>query len=57
MRRGALRGGPATEEAFRAAAEAELAAAEPLAGNEFKVAMARNTITATLRNLATEEPR
>ena len=47
-----LRGGPATEEAFRAAAEAELAAAAPLAGNAFKVPMARNTITATLRNLA-----
>jgi xanthine dehydrogenase YagS FAD-binding subunit len=47
-----LRGGPATEEAFRAAAEAELAAAAPLEGNAFKVPMARNTITATLRNLA-----
>ena len=47
-----LRGGPATEEAFRAAAEAELAAAAPLAGNAFKVPMARNTITATLRDLA-----
>jgi xanthine dehydrogenase YagS FAD-binding subunit len=47
-----LRGGPATEEAFRQAAEAELAQADPLPGNEFKVPMARNTITATLRNLA-----
>ncbi len=47
-----LRGGPATEEAFRQAAEAELAQAEPLPGNAFKVPMARNTITATLRNLA-----
>jgi xanthine dehydrogenase YagS FAD-binding subunit len=47
-----LRGGPATEQAFRAAAEAELAAAVPLEGNAFKVPMARNTITATLRNLA-----
>ncbi|QWZ09207.1 xanthine dehydrogenase family protein subunit M [Nocardioides panacis] len=47
-----LRGGPATEEAFRAAAEAELAAAVPLDGNAFKVPMAVNTITATLRNLA-----
>jgi xanthine dehydrogenase YagS FAD-binding subunit len=47
-----LRGGPATEEAFRAAAEAELAAAVPLEGNAFKVPMARNTITATLRDLA-----
>ena len=46
-----LRGGPATEQAFRAAAEAELEQAEPLSGNGFKVPMARNTITATLRNL------
>jgi xanthine dehydrogenase YagS FAD-binding subunit len=49
---GQLRGGPATEEAFRAAAEAELAGAVPLDGNAFKVPMAVNTITATLRNLA-----
>ena len=46
-----LRGGPATEEAFRRAAEAELEQAVPLAGNAFKIPMARNTITATLRNL------
>jgi xanthine dehydrogenase YagS FAD-binding subunit len=48
----ALRGGPATEAAFRAAAEAELEQAEPLPDNAFKVPLARNTITATLRNLA-----
>ena len=47
-----LRGGPATEDAFRQAAEAELAQAHPLPGNAFKVPMARNTITATLRTLA-----
>lgn len=47
-----LRGGPATEEAFRHAAEAELTQASPLPGNGFKVPMARNTITATLRTLA-----
>ncbi len=47
-----LRGGPATEEAFRHAAEAELDQADPLPGNAFKVPMARNTITATLRDLA-----
>jgi xanthine dehydrogenase YagS FAD-binding subunit len=47
-----LRGSPATEEHFRAAATAELAAAETLAGNEFKVPMAANTIVATLRRLA-----
>jgi xanthine dehydrogenase YagS FAD-binding subunit len=47
-----LRGGPATEEAFRAAATAELEAARPLPGNGFKVPLSRNTITATLRDLA-----
>ena len=47
-----LRGGPATEDAFRAAAAAELEAARPLPGNGFKVPLARNTITATLRDLA-----
>ena len=47
-----LRGGPATEEAFRAAAEAELEQATPLHDNAFKVPLARNTITATLRGLA-----
>jgi xanthine dehydrogenase YagS FAD-binding subunit len=46
-----LRGGPATEEAFRAAATAELEAARPLPGNGFKVPLARSTITATLRAL------
>ena len=49
---GLLRGGPATEDAFRAAAAAELEAARPLPGNRFKVPLARNTITATLRDLA-----
>ena len=47
-----LRGGPATEEAFRAAAGAELEAAAPLPGNGFKIPLAHNTITATLRDLA-----
>ncbi|MEO5710142.1 MAG: xanthine dehydrogenase family protein subunit M [Nocardioidaceae bacterium] len=47
-----LRGGPATEEAFRLAAAAELEAAEPLSQNGFKVPLARNTITATLRRLS-----
>jgi xanthine dehydrogenase YagS FAD-binding subunit len=46
-----LRGGPATEDAFRTAAAAELEAARPLSGNGFKVPLARNTITATLRDL------
>jgi xanthine dehydrogenase YagS FAD-binding subunit len=49
-----LRGGPATDERFRAAAEAELARAEPLEGNAFKVPMARNTLVAVLRTLTGE---
>jgi xanthine dehydrogenase YagS FAD-binding subunit len=47
-----LRGGPATEDAFRAAAEAELEAAAPTAENAFKVPLARNTIVAVLRDLS-----
>jgi xanthine dehydrogenase YagS FAD-binding subunit len=50
----ALRGGPAIAEAFRAAAEAELAAAEPLPGNAFKVPLARNTIVSMLLALSKE---
>ncbi len=48
----ALRGGPATEAAFRAAAEAELAAAAPLHDNGFKIELAKRTITAVLGELA-----
>jgi xanthine dehydrogenase YagS FAD-binding subunit len=48
----ALRGGPATEAAFAAAAEAELAAARPLTDNAFKIPMATNMITRTLVQLA-----
>jgi xanthine dehydrogenase YagS FAD-binding subunit len=48
----ALRGGVPTREAFLSAADAELAAAEPLEGNAFKVALARNTIVAVLGGLA-----
>ncbi|HEX4063565.1 MAG TPA: xanthine dehydrogenase family protein subunit M [Streptosporangiaceae bacterium] len=47
-----LRGGPATEEAFLAAADAELERATPTTNNAFKVPLARNTIVATLRDLA-----
>lgn len=47
-----LRGGPATEDAFRAAAAAELATATPTPDNAFKVPLARNTITAVLRDLS-----
>ncbi len=56
----ALRGAPATEEAFRRAAEAELADAQPLPGNAFKVPLARNLIVRTLLDLletAEEETR
>jgi xanthine dehydrogenase YagS FAD-binding subunit len=51
----ALRGTQATRERFRAAAEAELAEARPLAGNGFKVPLARNTIVGTLLELAREQ--
>jgi xanthine dehydrogenase YagS FAD-binding subunit len=47
----ALRGAPATEEAFRRAAEAELAGAQPLPGNAFKAPLARNTLVRTLLDL------
>lgn len=47
----ALRGGRATQEAFRAAADAELADARPLSENAFKVPMAANTLVAVLRDL------
>jgi xanthine dehydrogenase YagS FAD-binding subunit len=48
----ALRGTPANLENFRRAAEAELADARPLAGNAFKIPLARNVIAATLADLA-----
>jgi xanthine dehydrogenase YagS FAD-binding subunit len=47
----ALRGRPATEASFFAAADAELADARPLAGNAFKVELARRTLVAVLRQL------
>lgn len=53
----ALRGAPATEESFRAAAEVELAGAQPLQDNAFKVPMARNALVAVLRGLTREESR
>lgn len=46
-----LRGAPATWDSFRDAAAAELTQAEPLPGNAFKVALARNTLVATLLDL------
>jgi xanthine dehydrogenase YagS FAD-binding subunit len=48
----ALDGAPATEASFRAAAEAELRAAEPLRDNAYKVLLARNVIVRTLLELA-----
>jgi xanthine dehydrogenase iron-sulfur cluster and FAD-binding subunit A len=51
----ALRGTQATRERFRAAAEAELAETRPLAGNAFKVPLARNTIVSTLLGLVEEQ--
>jgi len=59
----ALRGAPATEESFRRAADAELADAQPLSENAFKVPLARNLLTRTLLDLTdmettkTEDPR
>jgi xanthine dehydrogenase YagS FAD-binding subunit len=54
----ALRGQPATEDSFRAAAAAELDAAQPQSGldggNAFKVPLAARTMVATLRELSPE---
>ena len=47
----ALKGQSATTEAFRAAAEAELAGAAPLRDNAFKVELAKRTIVAVLGEL------
>lgn len=49
-----LVGQPASQETFAAAADAELASAEPLPGNEFKVDLTRRTVIAELRALAEE---
>jgi xanthine dehydrogenase YagS FAD-binding subunit len=57
----ALRGAPATDESFRAAAQAELADAEPvespLGGNAFKLDLVVGAVTDTLRRLATTTAR
>jgi xanthine dehydrogenase YagS FAD-binding subunit len=47
----ALIGGPATPEAYAAAADAELAAARPLANNGYKVPLIRNLVVSTLTEL------
>ncbi len=49
-----LRGAPATEEVFRQAADAELADAQPLPDNAFKVPLARNVLVRTLLDLTQE---
>jgi len=51
----ALKGQPATADNFRAAAEAELAGAVPLAHNAFKVELARRIIVAVLGELQQTE--
>ncbi len=48
----ALGDGPVTADRLRAAADAELAAAEPLPGNGYKVTLARNLIVTVLTELA-----
>ncbi|CAN5248295.1 xanthine dehydrogenase family protein subunit M [soil metagenome] len=50
----ALRGEPASEANFRAAADIELEDAQPLRDNAFKVPLARNVITRTLLDLSEE---
>ncbi len=52
-----LIGAAATEETFGRAADAELADAQPLRDNAFKVPMARGALVATLRDLVAEEIR
>ncbi len=55
----ALRGATASDDAYRTAADAELADAVPVdgldGGNAFKIPLLRRTLTAVLRELATEE--
>ena len=48
----ALQGRPATEQAFGEAAEAELAQAQPLRDNGYKIPLVRNLIVRTLSELA-----
>jgi len=50
-----LRGAPATEEVFGRAAEAELADAQPLPGNAFKIPLVRRALVRTLLDLTGEE--
>jgi xanthine dehydrogenase YagS FAD-binding subunit len=48
----AVRGRPATQEGFEAAADAELARAEPLRDNAYKVPLTRNVLVTALTELA-----
>ena len=48
----ALRGGPATEQAFKEAADAELAQAQPLRDNRYKIPLLRNLMVRTLSELS-----
>lgn len=48
----ALRGGPASREAFEAAFQREFADATPVAGNSFKIALAQRTLSAVLTQLS-----
>lgn len=50
----ALRGAPATHDVFTRAADAELEAAVPLAGNAFKAPLLRGTLVTVLRDLTRE---
>ncbi|MFJ8388797.1 FAD binding domain-containing protein [Streptomyces sp. NPDC094438] len=52
-----LTGGPASAEAFAAAADAELAAAEALPDNGYKVTLMRNLVVALLTELTEEAAR
>lgn len=52
-----LVGAHATAETFTRAADAELSDARPLAGNEYKVELARRTLVATLRALTEQAHR
>ncbi|MGW7270684.1 FAD binding domain-containing protein [Streptomyces sp. NPDC054864] len=52
-----LTGGPATAEAFAAAADAELAAAKTLPDNGYKVTLMRNLVVALLTELTEEAAR
>ena len=51
----ALIGAEPTRDGFRRAADAELAAAEGLPGNMFKIELARRTLVSVLAELAAEE--